>query len=51
MGRPAFGDQECFAAIAEAVFLDFIAVAANREIDLAIEQPGLVERDDPLLSV
>ena len=34
--------------IPEAVFLGLIAVAANREIDFLIQQPGLVERHDPV---
>ena len=43
-----FGDHERRTPIAEPVFLGFIAVAADREIDLLIEQPGFVERHDPV---
>ena len=46
VGRTPRGHLECFAAITQAVFLDFIAVAGDREKDLAIEQAGLIKGND-----
>ena len=46
VGRTSLGHFEGLAAIAEAVFVDFVAVAGDREKDLAVEEAGLVEGHD-----
>ena len=46
VGRASLGHLEGLAAIAEAVFVDFVAMAGDREKDLAVEEAGLIKGHD-----